>query len=196
MDDVAMTLLQDNPELLYEKYSNVISVEEIPLEGSVLEDCARAYEYNSNGSVDALECELTLSKITCMDESVDYRTANTEESTYYVLMAVTSTKTSEDSTTQNGVTLKGCIGWEDWLGPVNKFSYASGSRSGSYNASEQAYYLATRGTTNLCSGYFDTSFYSTSNLSDTTGSQFRLMITTKDSSGNKVELNFFTSIFD
>ncbi len=107
-----------------------------------------------------------------------------------------SEKTSEDSVTSKGVTLNGCIGWIDNLGPVNEFVYASGSRSGTYTG--KGSYAAYRGTTVLCSGEFDASFFATSSRSDNTGFQFRLLIRsgTLQDKDAKIELLFGTNMLD
>ncbi len=95
-------------------------------------------------------------------------------------MLNSTTKTSQSSITSKGVTLNGTIGWIDYFGPVNEFKYCSGSRSGSYTG--DGYYQANRGSDNLCNADFSgTSFYSTSTLSDQTGTAFRLLVRSKTS---------------
>ena len=192
MDDSFIELMQTEPEMLYERYSNILSVQEVSLENSNIDECVEVYEYASDGSAQELDCEVTLNKILCRNDISAFAADEEEVSTFYVLTA--SSKISEDSLTENGVTLYGCIGWEDTLGPVNSFKYASGSRSGAYSG--QGYYQALRGTATLCHGYFDSSFYATSEDEDTTGTQFRLIVRSSSTNGNTVQLNMTTSIFD
>lgn len=195
MDDAFMAMLQTNPELIYDEYSNVLNIQEVSLEDSILNECAEAYEYNTDGTLlQELDCEVTLNKIEVQSNAATLNSVQENTSSFYVLTATASSKTSDDSLTSDGVTLYGCIGWDDNFGVINTFNYASGSRSGSYTGT--GYYLAMRGTGTLCSGDFDTSFYATSNESDSSGTQFRLIVRSSTSSGTTVQLNFTTSIFD
>lgn len=194
INDSTVAMLQINPELIYETYSDVIDIQEVSLTDSQISKCVEAYEYNENGVRQELECEVTLNKILLQNNADILNSTGQDTSTLYVLMATSTSKTSDDSLTSDGVTLYGCIGWEDKLGIVNYFEYASGSRSGSYTG--DGYYQAMRGTGTLCNGYFDTSFYSTSELDDTGGTEFRLIVRSSTSSGTSVQLNFTTSIFD
>lgn len=186
--DLFVEELISNPELIHDKYANILSVEQRQIRDKnnmVLDgrnytemDCEN-YEYVA-----------TLTRMTFAINDQDGEVAD-----YYVMSVSTDTKTSTGSLTQDGVTLNGSIGWIDYFGPINEFVYASGSRNGTY--SEEGYYQVLRGTGTLCSGNFSSSFYATSNLSDKTGSEFRLYIRSKSSQTNKnVILEFTTSIWD
>lgn len=194
IDESLVELIQTEPEMIYERYSNVIDVQEIPLDSTQVSEMTEAYEYTEDGAVQGLDCEVTLNRITCQNNYGMLYSAEESTSTFYVMSVRGTSKTSEDSKTENGVTLEGVIGWEDMLGPVNKFEYASGSRSGSYTGTGQ--WQAMRGTHVLCSGDFDTSFYGTSSQSDLTGTSFRLTVRSATSGSKTAVLTFETSMFD
>lgn len=194
IDDSTVAMLQTNPDLIYEKYSDVIDIQEISLTDSQISKCAEAYEYSENGTRQELECEVTLNKIILQNNEAVLNSVDENTSALYVLTATSTSKISDDTLTSDGVTLYGCIAWEDKLGVVNYFKYVDGSRSGSYTG--DGYYQAMRGTGTLCHGYFDTIFYSTSELEDTSGTEFRLIVRSSTASGTSVQLNFTTSIFD
>lgn len=175
--------LVNNPRMAY-KYENVLNVEQRVMDNIAPKEQRRASENN-------MEYVSTLTKMT-------YRADEDKEAVtdFYVMSVLASEKTSEDSKTSKGVTLNGCIGWIDNLGTINEFVYASGSRSGTYTG--KGSYAAYRGTTVLCSGEFDDSFFAPSNKTDNIGFQFRLLIRSGTSQDNnaKVELYFGTSAFD
>ena len=181
--------LQMNPDALVEKFDNVVSVKQEVVEQDFADKLIEC-SYISETDEDFLfEYEANLT-------TLEYKTdmSNKNISTFYVLSATGTTKTSTDKYSSNGVTLSGCIGWVDNTGIQNEFKYVSGSRSGSYSG--QGFYNAKNHTVPLCSGYFDTSFYSTSNATNQTGLQFDLLIRTNDTSGGKVELLIKTSMLD
>lgn len=192
-DNSFIELMTTNPETIYEKYNNVIDIQEVPLEEEI-NGCVEAYEYDETGLIEELDCNVKLNRIAYQSNSNTEYSVSANTSTLYILTAEASSKTSEDSLTEDGVTLKGCIGWNDVLGIGNSFEYASGSRSGSISG--EGYYQALRGTHTLCYGNFATSFYSTSQDADTSGTQFRLIVRSGTTSGSTVQLNFTTSIFD
>lgn len=175
--------LVNNPQMAY-KYENVLNVEQRVMDNITPKEQRMASENN-------MEYVSTLTKMT-------YRADEEKETVidFYVMSVLASEKTSEDSITSKGVTLNGCIGWIDNLGPVNEFVYASGSRSGTYTG--KGSYAAYRGTTVLCSGEFDDSFFATSSRSDNTGFQFRLLIRsgTLQDKDAKIELLFGTNMLD
>ena len=55
-------MIQTEPEMIYERYSNVINVQEIPLDSSQVCEMAEAYEYTEGGAVQGLDCEVTLNE--------------------------------------------------------------------------------------------------------------------------------------
>lgn len=175
--------LVNNPQMAY-KYENVLNVEQRVMDNITPKEQRMASENN-------MEYVSTLTKMT-------YRADEEKETVidFYVMSVLASEKTSENSITSKGVTLNGCIGWIDNLGPVNEFVYASGSRSGTYTG--KGSYAAYRGTTVLCSGEFDGSFFATSSRSDNTGFQFRLLIRsgTLQDKDAKIELLFGTNMLD
>lgn len=185
-DENFISLVTENADQVLEKYDNIIDIREEVLTADESAEYATATETSLvDGTVDEVETFVKFTTIVFEGDS--------GEETYQIASA--TAKTSSDSITSNGVTLKGYIGWIDNLGVVNEFRYVSGSRSGDYSGS--GYYLALRGTSNLCSGNFDTSFYGTSSLSDLTGTQFRLQVSSPNADGDKtVKLNFTTSILD
>lgn len=193
-DNSFIELMMTNPETIYEKYNNIIDIQEVPLEEEVINGCVDAYEYDATGLIEELDYNVKLNKIVYQSNSNKLHSINANTSTLYVLTAEASSKTSEDSLTNDGVTVKGCIGWNDVLGVVNYFEYASGSRSGSISG--DGYYQALRGAHTLCSGNFDTSFYSTSQDADSSGTQFRLIVRSDTTSGSTVQLNLRTKAWD
>lgn len=194
INETAIEIIRTDPALLREKYNNVLAVQEVQLEDSQLAEYAEAYEYDTDGTMRKLDCDLTLNKVVCRNENNLACSAFEEFSTFYVLYATTASKTTESSCDREGVQLTGCIGWKDNLGPFNDFEYASGTRSGSYTG--KASYQVLKQTTTLCSGEFDTSFYATSTVAEVNSMAFRLIVKSNASNGKKVELNFTTSMFD
>lgn len=146
-DNSFIELMTTNPETIYEKYNNVIDIQEVPLEEEI-NGCVEAYEYDETGLIEELDCNVKLNRIVYQSNSNTEYSVSANTSTLYILTAEASSKTSEDSLTEDGVTLKGCIGWNDVLGIGNSFEYASGSRSGSISG--EGYYQALRGTHTLC----------------------------------------------
>ncbi len=190
VDHEFMEIFQTDQEQIYEKYSNVADIQEIQLSDSQISKCVEAYQDNGDGIRREVDCDVKLNKVVFQQEAGLCSLAEEDAPVLYVLSATASSKESDSSTTKNGVTLYGCIGWTDNFGPNNKFEYVKGSRSGSYSGKGR--YDALNGTTNLCGGDFDSSFYSTSTSNHTTGYSFRLNI----QSGTGFNLNFTTSVLD
>lgn len=193
IDDYSIELMQTEPKKIYERYSNVVDVQEIVLNDNQVSELIEAHEYNEDGTVEDLDCDVTLNIITCQNDSSMLYSSEESTSTFYVMSARGTSKTSEGSNKQEGVTLTGCIGWEDNFGISNKFLYASGSRSGSYTGT--GHYQAMRSTHVMCSGDFDTSFYGTSEETET-GTQFKLTVRSSTSNSKTASLTVSTSIFD
>ena len=179
------------PDEMLNKYSNVLSIEKKIIAKDEIANYVTAKKCDKDGLVSDMDAEAMITKISFLNDNNQNTITN-----FYLLTASTSEqKTSEETITSKGVTLNGCIGWIDNIGPINEFVYASGSRSGSYSGN--GFYEALRGTSVLCSGNFSTNFYSTSDLSDSTGISFRLFVRSATSQdGSNVILNFTTSIFD
>lgn len=174
-------------------YSNVISVEKIYLDGDVLENCVYAFSNENNDDTIPIECSGTLRKITYYD--INCQTLNEgryTNSTAYILEG--STKVSSDDVSSHGVYLYGYMTWIDNLGTQNEFIDAGGYRTGSYTG--DGHYSITRYGVGLGGGDFSTSFYTTGNSNDHTGLQFHLLITSKASDGNNVQLSITNSFLD
>lgn len=193
IDDELVTLLQTAPELIPEKYSNIVEVQTVSMDEDMIGDCVTAWEYDENGTMLPLECDVVLNKIVCQNNASKTYSLGTTASTFYVLSATATSKTSEDTLTEDGVTLYGCIGWEDVLGPFNNLEYVSGYRRGSY--ANKGSYTVLSWTHEMCGGDFDTSFYDTPD-DKVNGSQFQLIVNSDTSNGGKVKLNFSTSFLD
>lgn len=159
-----------------------------------MQEYVEAYEQSVDGVMEEINCEVTLNKIICEDNASVLYSVNESTSTYYVLSATATSKTSENTLSDDDVTLYGCIGWKDNFGIDNEFEYVSGSRSGSYSGT--GYYQASNRISPLCNGNFERSFYSTSNVEDTSGGEFRLLVRTPTTSGTTIYLDFGTSILD
>lgn len=71
--------------MIYERYSNVIDVQEIPLDSSQVCEMAEAYEYTEGGAVQGLDCEVTLNRITCQNNYGMLYSAEESTSTFYVM---------------------------------------------------------------------------------------------------------------
>lgn len=193
IDDELVALIQTAPELIPEKYSNIVEVQTVSVDEDMMDNCVTAWEYDENGTMLPLECDVVLNKIVYQDNASETYSLDTADSAVYVLSAKATSKTSTDDKTENGVTLYGCIGWEDVLGPFNNLKYVSGNRSGSY-ANKGSYSLL-RSSHPLCSGDFDTSFYDTPD-DDPSGTQFRLVVESATKNGGMVQLIVLTSAFD
>lgn len=191
IDNAFVDMISKNPEELYKQFDNIENIQEVVINND--EIYAEAYEILDE-DITALPCDATLNKVS-LNRACNILTADSsfETSTIYILSAST-TKTSSNTLAEDGVTLKGYIIWEDILGPVNNFKSASGSRSGAYN--ENGNYMVLRHSTPLCSGTFDTSFYATSDLDDTTGTGFQLIINTKTTKGSSLQLRVKTLVTD
>lgn len=176
LSDVPIDFMLEDRELIREKFSNIIDIQEISLEECKNIGIAEAYEYNEDNDIlQELDVELTLNKIICKNDLYTLSSTNENTSTYYALTA-RAIKPSSDSLTQDGITVSGTIYWEDNLGPINNFVSCSGSRSGA--VSGDGYYQVLRGTATLCHGYFSGSSFSSSADSgkDTTGTSFQLIV--------------------
>lgn len=194
IDDELVALLQTAPELVCEKYSNIIDVQTVSLDEDMIDDCVTALEYGENGTALPLECDVVLNKIVYQNQASELYSLGTEASTYYVLSATATSKTSTDTKTEDGVTLYGCIGWEDVLGPLgNKLEYVSGYRSGAYV--NQGDYTALKQSHELCGGKFDTSFYDTPDDTGASSMKFRLIVNSDTKNGGRIQLNVSTSAF-
>lgn len=196
IDDSFVTLLKTNPDLIYQEYENVIDIQEIELSDNQINKSVEALEYTSDGNIKELEYTVTLNKIVYKNDTDTFRLSDDNAtSNYYVLSAETTLTESTDSLEQDGVTLYGVIAWYDNFGLGNEFDHVSGHRLGAVTG--DGYYAAQRSSGILCSGYFGgTGFYSRSDLDDTSGSSFRLLVRTTASNGSIVKLEFTTSIFD
>ena len=53
-DNSFIELMTTNPEAIYEKYNNVIDIQEVPLEEE-LNGCVEAYEYDETGLIEELD---------------------------------------------------------------------------------------------------------------------------------------------
>ncbi len=186
-------LMETDPDTIYEKYNNIIDVQTLTTDNQKSEDI-RAFEYDENGILQELDCEVTLNIITYQENIGATRSAIRNNSTVYVLSA--TTKPSSDSTTKNGITLNGTITWIDHLGPSNEFVSVSGSRSGSYSGNGD--YIVTSQTHNVGNGggsFSGTTFSSTSGAGSR-GSSFTLTVHSSTSAGTVTTLVVKTSIFD
>lgn len=192
VDDSFVELLQTDSKALYEKYSNIVDIQEVQLDDEQLSKYVEAYECSEDGMIEDVDCTATLNKITYRDGSVSPLTAD-RTSTIYVLMAESTSKTSENSATQYGVTLKGSIVWIDHFGMSNELVSISGERSGSYDG--DAKYAITGGTTPIGSGTFDTSFEN-NDYAGSTAFQFILTIASNPVSGKRFHITVKTSVTD
>ena len=168
--------------------SSVVTIEEMVLDERTVSQYVVAHEYNEDGTVQELDCEVTLNKVIYKDGISALNSDSEGTSTLYVLSG--TLKESTDQNTEDGVTLYGCIGWTDNLGPWNRFEYCKGSRSGSYDPNEKGTYTVQRESHSLCSGRFDTSFYDTSDEPDPSGYKFRMRVSSKTASGTYVDINW------
>lgn len=105
MDDSFAELLQTNPNLIYEKYDNVIDIQKVTLEESQVQEYVEAYEQSVDGVMEEINCEVTLNKIICEDNASVLYSVNESTSTYYVLSATATSKTSENTLSDDDVTL-------------------------------------------------------------------------------------------
>lgn len=193
LDDSSIALIEEAPERLTEKYSDILSVEKIELDDLMVEKIAHVVELDQNGNeceVEGVEYNVTLTKIVC-DNSMHTLNTNNKTSTHYVLYSTATHKESTGSDTRYGVTVTGCIGWTDNAGIFNDFEYVNGARSGSYSGT--AKYYALNGTISICTGSFNDSF---SDTGSSTGMTFHLKITTPVQSGKTWTFEVSTSIFD
>ena len=184
-------MLQTAPELVSERYSNIVEVQTVSVDEDMMDDCVTAWEYDESGTMLPLECDVVLNKIVYQNDASETYSLDTAASTFYVLSAKADT-TSTDDKTEDGVTLYGCIGWEDVLGPFNNLKYVSGYRRGAY--ANEGSYSALKSSHDMCSGNFDTSFYDIPDPSDASGTQFRLVVNSDTKNGGKVQLIVLTSI--
>lgn len=187
-----MELLTTDVEALYEAYDFIDEIKDIDASDSDVD--VEAFEI-VDGEKETLPYSVSLKEISLSEDSLVVAPDNAIiTSNLYLITATSTTKTSSDTLTKEGVTLSGSILWVDNAGIANEFLSASGSRKGSTSGS--GYYAAYRRYTPLCSGYFDSSFYAKSDLDDSTGTQFQLIVRSDSTTGNQVQLSVKTSIFD
>lgn len=194
-EGLLISILSENPDLLLQQYSNVLSVETMALSNA---DCShgeivKAYEQKQDGTVCLLEVEATLTKILYQEESDLSLEGDEMFSTLYVLTGNTSSK---DSMTKNGVTLNGTIVWKDHLGVNNELVSISGTRAGSY-AGEGTYYCWSGSHAILGWVSFSGTSFNDSSVSGEKGFWFGLEINSPSSnSTSSATLIMKTSIFD
>ena len=176
---------------LPDMYSNIVSVEKTDLEGEALRGCVSAY---SDGNV-PIECSATINKIVYVaspaSKAVDGHVRKEDCKTVYILRG--TTKTTSNSATSHGVTLKGSIVWIDNFGLFNELLYVYGQRYGRIAGS--GYYSITNSSLGLGGGYFDYTFNSTGNNNNHTGTTFHLNVSSPATDGSNVRLSLINSMF-
>lgn len=80
-----------NPETIYEKYNNVIDIQEVPLEEEI-NGCVEAYEYDETGLIEELDCNVKLNRIVYQSNSNTEYSVSANTSTLYILTAEASSK--------------------------------------------------------------------------------------------------------
>lgn len=189
-------ILSEDPNLLLQQYSNILSVETTELSNTYCSngEIVKAYEQDQDGTVCMLETEATLTKILYHEEPGLSLEGDERPTTLYVLTAETY---SSDTTTQYGVRLTGAIAWKDYAGVNNELVAVSGSRSGSYMG--DGTYYRSAGTTQLEPGWitFSGASFFDHSVAGTKGYGFQLVIhSPSQSSSNVAQLIIKTSIFD
>lgn len=188
-------ILSEDPDLLSQQYSNILSVETIELSDALCSngEIVEAYELNQDGTVRSLETEVTLTKVLYQEEQNLSLKRDEKPSTLYVMTAETY---SSDTTKQYDVRLTGCIVWIDHFGVDNELVALSGSRSGSYTG--DGTYYCNSGTTPIVAWktFSDASFFDNS-VKGKKGYGFQLLIHSPSTqSTQSAQLIIRTSIFD
>lgn len=184
-----VTVLETDPDSLFQQYSNIVDIQTTTLSdiSRSSESAVEAYEYDVDGTAHLLEAKATLTKVLYQEES--------DISSLYVLAASTDNTYSSDSITKDGVTLNGTIVWEDNFGPKNKLVSLSGSRSGSYTGDGS--YVITSRTTPIGSGTFAGASFSDTSYGGRNGSSFTLIVRSDSAETSKqVQLIVKTSFLD
>lgn len=196
VDESFVKLLETEPDLLLEQYGNVVDIQTMTLstksrssEGIEIEACV----YGEDGVAHLLEAEATLTKVIYQDVSFLSLSDDENLSTLYVLSTSADEKVSDESGTQEGVTLYAAITWIDHVGLQNELVSLSGSRSGSYTGDGS--YVCNARTTPVTSGEFEESF-NDSNKKGQKGYSFTLSVFSKSTSGKTVKVMAKTSAFD
>jgi len=137
-----------------------------------------------------------LSKISYREKADEISTEIGDENVAAVYVLTADTKDSVDSTTKNGISLKGTITWIDHAGLNNELVSVSGSRSGSYSGDGK--YIVTSGTHNVTngSGSFSGTTFSNSAVGGEKGYSFTLTMHSYTASGDQTTLIVKTSAFD
>lgn len=192
IDEGFVEVVETMPEVLFEQYDNIIDIQTTALSGKGRASGGiEAYEYNEDGIMNIVNCEGTLTRIVYQEEAEQPGMEGV--SSLYILIA-SSDKTSTDSTTEDGVTLNGCITWIDHLGMSNELVALSGSREGTYTG--EGTYVCTSRTHGVGSGKFDGDSFETYSYKGEKGYSFTLIVRSKTQNGNSVQLQVNTSMFD
>ncbi|MCM1192658.1 MAG: hypothetical protein NC123_10375 [Butyrivibrio sp.] len=197
-NESVIRLLETEPDLLFEQYSNIIDIQTITLsndrrsnEGVEIE----AYEYDEDGAVHFIEAEATLTKVIYQDESALNLSGDDNRSALCVLSVNAEEKNSDGSWTKDGVTVNAVITWIDHLGVKNELVALSGSRSGSYTGDGS--YICTARVTPVTSGDFEGASFKDTTAAGQTGYSFTLVVSSKSStSGKTIQTIAKTSAFD
>lgn len=191
-----MAVLSENPDLLLQQYSNILSMETMELPNTYClngEEIVKAYEQDQDGTVCMLDVEATLTKILYQEELEPSLEDDEIPTTLYVLAANT---VSTDSKTEYGVTLSGTIVWKDHFGIDNELVSISGSRSGSYTG-DGGYYC--RMGTHQVVGWvkFTGSSFFDNSVSGDRGVGYELIVNSPSTNSTReASLSVSTSIFD
>lgn len=190
-----MEILSEDPDLLLQQYSNILSVETMELPNAYCSkgEIVKAYEQDQDGTVSLLETKTTLTKIQYKEELGLSLKSDEMPTTLYVLTADTY---SSDSTTQYGVSMSGTIVWKDYFGMSNELVSIAGVRSGSYTG-DGSYYC--RSGTHQVAGWttFTGASFFDNSVSGEEGFGFELVIfSPSTSSTKKAKLTVSTSILD
>lgn len=189
-------ILLEDPNLMLQQYSNILSVETMALSNA---DCSngeivKAYERDQDGTVSLLEVEATLTKI-LYQEKVDLSFEGDEMPV--TLYALTANTVSEDSKTIYGVSLSGTIIWKDNFLVDNELVSMSGERSGSYTGDGKYYCMAGSRYVGPGWGYFSGTSFVDSSVAGEKGQKFQLNVYSSSTNSTKeIVLIVKTSIFD
>lgn len=202
--DVFEEIIEQDNEQLFAKYANIIDVEVIDCNEEMLDmvdvridNGMKQLNRTSLSNEFEVEKSASLKRVT-LAKDVSNESESQDVSTYYVMSASGTVKTSSGEITESGVKITGNIVWEDTFGPFNTFIHCSGNRTGAYGSNNKAFYTTyTSDNRELCRGFFDQGFVGTSDSSNVTGKQFILKVSSgAEGIMGSIELYVKTSIFD